>query len=39
VTPALVANCASIEHDPDEIVRMDPLHNDVIPYDWALKHR
>ena len=39
VTPALVANCASIEHDPDEILRMDPIHNDVIPYDWALKHR
>jgi dTDP-4-dehydrorhamnose 3,5-epimerase len=39
VTPALVANCASIEHDPDEILRMDPHHNDVIPYDWGLKHR
>ena len=39
VTPALVANCASIEHDPDEIERMDPIQNDVIPYDWALKHR
>jgi len=38
-TPALVANCSSIEHDPDEIVRMDPLRNDVIPYDWNLKHR
>ena len=38
-TPAIVANCSSIEHDPDEIVRMDPLVNDVIPYDWALKHR
>jgi dTDP-4-dehydrorhamnose 3,5-epimerase len=38
-TPAIVANCASIEHDPGEILRMDPLVNDVIPYDWALKHR
>lgn len=37
--PAMVANCSSIEHHPDEIVRMDPLHNDVIPYDWSLKHR
>jgi dTDP-4-dehydrorhamnose 3,5-epimerase len=36
--PALVANCATLEHDPDEIVRMDPHHNDVIAYDWALKH-
>ena len=38
-TPAVVANCASIVHDPDEITRMDPLRNDVIPYDWAVKHR
>lgn len=39
VTPAVVANCASIVHDPDEITRMDPLVNDIIPYDWAVKHR
>ncbi|NOT34583.1 MAG: dTDP-4-dehydrorhamnose 3,5-epimerase family protein [Candidatus Eisenbacteria bacterium] len=39
VEPAMVANCASHEHDPHEIVRMDPLENDVIAYDWALKHR
>ena len=37
VTPALVANCATIAHDPDEIERLDPFEND-IPYDWALKH-
>jgi len=37
--PAMVANCSSIEHHPDEIVRMDPLENDVIAYDWSLKHR
>jgi dTDP-4-dehydrorhamnose 3,5-epimerase len=37
--PALVANCASIEHDPDEIVRLDPMKNDVVPYDWSLRHR
>ena len=35
---ALVANCASIEHDPDEIERVDPF-NDIIPYDWKIKHR
>jgi dTDP-4-dehydrorhamnose 3,5-epimerase len=35
--PALVANCATLQHDPDEIVRMDPHRND-IPYDWSLKH-
>ena len=36
-TPALVANCATIAHDPTEIDRMDPFDND-IPYDWSLKH-
>jgi len=35
---ALVANCASIPHDPDEIDRRDPF-DPTIPYDWALKHR
>jgi dTDP-4-dehydrorhamnose 3,5-epimerase len=34
---ALVANCATIPHDPAEITRLDPFSND-IPYDWALKH-
>jgi dTDP-4-dehydrorhamnose 3,5-epimerase len=38
VTPAIVANCSTIPHDPAEIVRMDPLRNP-IPYDWALQHR
>lgn len=36
--PAIVANCATIPHDPTEIVRLDPLKNH-IPYDWGLKHR
>lgn len=36
--PALVANCSTIPHDPEEIHRLDPLDNR-IPYDWALKHR
>ncbi|HID72305.1 TPA: dTDP-4-dehydrorhamnose 3,5-epimerase [Candidatus Micrarchaeota archaeon] len=35
---AIVANCASIPHDPNEIDRMDPFENK-IPYDWKLKHR
>ena len=34
---ALVANCATIPHDPAEIVRMDPF-SPTIPYDWALRH-
>jgi len=41
VTPALVANCSTIPHDPDEIRRMDPLHptSPAIPYQWDLVHR
>ncbi len=35
---ALVANCATIPHDPEEIVRLDPF-DPGIGYDWALKHR
>jgi dTDP-4-dehydrorhamnose 3,5-epimerase len=36
--PALVANCASIPHDPGEIRRVDPVRNH-IPYDWFRVHR
>jgi len=35
---AIVANCASIPHDPGEIDRMDPFDSS-IPYDWAIKNR
>jgi dTDP-4-dehydrorhamnose 3,5-epimerase len=35
---AIVANCASIPHHPDEIKRKDPFTKD-IPYDWNLKNR
>jgi len=35
---ALVANCASITHDPLEIMRKDPF-DPSIPYEWAIKHR
>ena len=35
--PAIVANCATIPHDPDEIERMDPFDNE-IPYNWELKN-
>jgi dTDP-4-dehydrorhamnose 3,5-epimerase len=34
---ALVANCATEPHDPDEIDRLDPF-SDHVPYDWALRH-
>jgi dTDP-4-dehydrorhamnose 3,5-epimerase len=33
--PALVANCATEPHSPDEIVRMDPF-DPRIAYDWSL---
>ncbi len=35
--PSIVANCATIPHDPEEIKRLDPFENH-IPYDWALRH-
>lgn len=38
VKPAIVANCATEPHDPEEIVRMDPF-TQKIPYDWEIKHR
>lgn len=38
VNPAIVANCATLPHDPFEIHRLDPVKNH-IPYDWVLKHR
>lgn len=34
---AIVANCASIPHDPEEIDRKDPFTED-IPYNWDIKH-
>jgi dTDP-4-dehydrorhamnose 3,5-epimerase len=36
--PAIVANCATLPHDPEEIMRTDPFDNH-IPYDWSLRHR
>lgn len=30
---AMVANCASLPHDPDEVERLDPLSSE-IPYRW-----
>ncbi len=35
--PAIVANCATIPHDPDEIVRLEPF-TERIPYTWDLRH-
>lgn len=36
--PAIVANCSSIMHDPNEIDRLDPFDKK-IPYNWEIKHR
>lgn len=35
---AIVANCSSIPHSPDEIERLDPFDSS-IPYNWDIKHR
>lgn len=34
---AILANCATIPHDPDEIIRMSPF-DPSIPYDWEIRH-
>ncbi|MBM9501972.1 dTDP-4-dehydrorhamnose 3,5-epimerase family protein [Leptospira sp. 201903071] len=35
---AIVANCATLPHDPDEIVRK-PANDKSIPYDWNIQHK
>ena len=35
---AIVANCATVPHDPQEIRRLDPITGG-IPYEWDIKHR
>ena len=35
---AILANCPTQSHNPDEMLRMDP-YSDKIPYDWAIKMR
>ena len=34
---AIVANCATLAHDPDEIMRRDPF-DATIGYDWDIRH-
>lgn len=34
---AIVANCATIPHDPTEIERIDPF-DPAIAYDWGIRH-
>ncbi|MBI4824571.1 MAG: dTDP-4-dehydrorhamnose 3,5-epimerase family protein [Nitrospirae bacterium] len=38
IKPAIIANCATLPHDPEEIERLEPFDKR-IPYDWSLKHR
>jgi dTDP-4-dehydrorhamnose 3,5-epimerase len=38
VTPSIVANCATIPHDPNEINRLDPYNNH-IPYQWDIVYK
>ena len=35
---SIVANCSTLPHSPDELVRRSPSATD-IPYSWALEHR
>ncbi len=35
---AIVANCATLPHDPKEIIRLDPFSKK-IPYDWDILHK
>ena len=35
---SIVANCSTIPHDPDEIIRKSPQDPD-IPYEWKLEHK
>ncbi|MDB4794891.1 dTDP-4-dehydrorhamnose 3,5-epimerase family protein, partial [bacterium] len=34
----IVANCATLAHDPNEIVRKDPFDGS-IPYEWKIQHK
>lgn len=36
--PSIVANCATLPHNPDEIVRKD-VSDPEIPYNWDLVHK
>jgi dTDP-4-dehydrorhamnose 3,5-epimerase len=34
---SIVANCATIPHDPGELIRLDPS-SPQIPYNWGVRH-
>jgi dTDP-4-dehydrorhamnose 3,5-epimerase len=35
---SIVADLTDLPHDPDDMVRLNPTDNGIIPYDWALKN-
>lgn len=35
---AIVANCSTLPHDPNEIERLDTMSGD-IPYSWEIRHK
>jgi dTDP-4-dehydrorhamnose 3,5-epimerase len=38
VSPSIVANCSTLPHSPEELIRKPP-DSPEIPYTWALEHR
>lgn len=38
IHPAIVANCATMVHDPYEMDRLDPF-DPLVPYKWEILHR
>ena len=36
-SPVIIANCATLPHDKNEIIRLDPLSSS-IPYSWDIVH-
>ena len=35
---SIVANCADLKHDPQEIIRKNAF-DESIPYDWGINHK
>lgn len=39
IKESIVANCASHPHDPTNSIRIDPINNDIINYNWEIKNK
>ena len=35
----IVANCSDLSHDPNEMIRHDPIKNKLIDYSWEVVHK